>query len=52
MGNRPGIEARWQVTPHAYIQADYGIFFAGDYLKAAGRDHNLNYASVWVGYKF
>ena len=52
VGHRPGVEMRWQTTRHAYIQGDYGIFYAGDVLRAAGRPHNLNYASVWVGYKF
>ena len=52
VGHRPGAEVRWQVDAHAYIQADYGIFYAGQFLRAAGRPHNLNYASLWVGYKF
>ncbi len=52
VGHRPGVEARWQATPHAYLQADYGIFYAGEVLRAAGRPHHLNYASLWMGYKF
>ena len=52
VGHRPGTQIRWQITPHAYVQGDYGVFFAGDFMKAAGRPHNLNYASAWVGYKF
>lgn len=52
VGHRPGAEARWQMTPHAYVQADYGIFYAGPVLRVAGRPRNLNYASLWVGYKF
>jgi Alginate export len=52
VGHRPGLEARWQIDRHAYIQGDYGVFFAGSFLRAAGRPHNLNYTSVWVGYKF
>lgn len=52
VGHRPGMQIRWQITSHAYVQGDYGVFFAGDFLKAAVRPHNLNYASAWVGYKF
>lgn len=52
VGHRPGTQIRWQITSHAYIQGDYGVFFAGDFMKATGHRHNLNYASVWLGYKF
>jgi hypothetical protein len=52
VGHRPGIEARWQIDRHAYIQGDYGVFFAGPFLRQSGDGHNLNYLSFWVGYKF
>lgn len=52
VGHRPGIEARWQIDRHAYLQADYGVFFAGPFLRQSGRHGNLNYASLWLGYKF
>ena len=31
---RPGIEVVWQIDRHAYVQLDYGVFFAG---KSCGR---------------
>jgi hypothetical protein len=52
VGSRPGVEVRWQIDRHAYLQADFGIFYAGSFLRAAERRHNLNYTSLWVGYKF
>ena len=52
VGYRPGIEARWQIDRHAYLQADYGIFFAGDFLKQAAPGRNINYTELWAGYKF
>jgi hypothetical protein len=52
VGYRPGIEARWQIDRHAYLQADYGIFFAGDFLKQAAPGRNINYLELWAGYKF
>jgi hypothetical protein len=52
VGHRPGLEVRWQINRHAYVQADYGVFFAGPFLRAATRPYNLNYTSLWVGYKF
>ena len=52
VGHRPGVEVRWQRDRHFYVQADYGIFFAGPFLRESGRTHNLNYTSFWTGYKF
>lgn len=52
VGYRPGIEARWQIDRHAYLQADYGIFFAGDFLKQAAPGRSINYTELWAGYKF
>jgi hypothetical protein len=52
VGYRPGVEARWQIDRHAYLQADYGVFFAGDFLKQAAPGRNINYTELWAGYKF
>ena len=52
VGHRPGIEVRWQRDVHFYMQADYGVFFAGPFLRESGRPHNLNYTSFWTGFKF
>jgi hypothetical protein len=51
-GHRPGMEIRWQRDAHFYLQADYGVFFAGPFQRESGRPHNLNYTSFWTGYKF
>jgi hypothetical protein len=52
VGYRPGAEVRWQINRHAYLQADYGIFYAGQYLKEASPGRNINYLELWAGYKF
>ena len=52
VGYRPGIEVRWQSDRHAYLQADYGVFFAGEFLKEASPGRNINYTELWAGYKF
>lgn len=52
VGKRPGIEAHWQIDRHTYLQADYGVFFAGAFLKESGFHKNLNYTSVALGYRF
>jgi len=52
VGYRPGAEVRWQIDRHAYLQADYGIFYAGEFLKQASRGRNINYMEFWAGYKF
>ncbi len=51
-GHRPGIESRWQIDRHAYLQADYGVFFAGPFLRQSGHTKNLNYTSFWAAYVF
>jgi hypothetical protein len=52
VGHRPGGEVRWQVNRHMWFQADYGIFYAGRFLKETQPGRNLNYWALWAGYKF
>jgi hypothetical protein len=52
VGYRPGVEVRWQIDRHAYLQADYGVFYAGQFLKEASPGRNINYLAFWAGYKF
>lgn len=52
VGHRPGVEMHWQATQHLWFQADYGIFFAGQFLKQTEPGRNLNYWALWSGYKF
>ena len=52
VGYRPGAEVRYQIDRHAYLQADYGIFYAGRFLKESTRGRNINYMEFWFGYKF
>lgn len=52
VGYRPGAEVRWQIDRHAWLQADYGVFLAGEFLKEASSGRNINYMEFWAGYKF
>ena len=52
VGYRPGVEARWQIDRHAWVQADYGVFYAGRFLREASPGRNINYLELWFGYKF
>jgi hypothetical protein len=52
VGDRPGTQVRWQKTRHLWFQADYGIFYAGRFLKQTQPGRNLNYWALWAGYKF
>lgn len=52
VGHRPGIEARWQIDRHTYMQLSYGVFFAGPFLRQSGHSQNLNYLAYGFGYKF
>src|SRR5215469_13883803 len=52
VGDRPGAEVRWQANRHLWFQADYGIFYAGKFVKESQPGRNLNYWALWAGYKF
>jgi hypothetical protein len=52
VGNRPGTEVHWQASRHLWFQADYGIFYAGKFVKESQPARNLNYWALWAGYKF
>jgi hypothetical protein len=52
VGNRPGTEVHWQANRHLWFQADYGIFYAGRFVKQSQPARNLNYWALWAGYKF
>jgi Alginate export len=52
VGHRPGTQIRWQVNPHLWFQGDYGIFYAGRFLKETQPGRNLNYWALWASYKF
>jgi hypothetical protein len=45
-------EIGWQVNPHLWFQADYGIFHAGTFLKEIKPGLDLHYWELWAGYKF
>jgi hypothetical protein len=52
VGDRPGTQIRWQKSRHLWFQGDYGIFYAGRFLKETRPGRNLNYWALWAGYKF
>ena len=52
VGHRPGTEVRWQANRHLWFQADYGIFYAGKFVKESQPARSLNYWALWAGYKF
>jgi len=52
VGYRPGVEVKWQIDRHAYLQGDYGIFYAGKFIRETMPGQNLNYLAFWAGYKF
>jgi len=46
------MEVRWQANRHLWFHADYGIFYAGKFVKESQAGRNLNYWALWAGYKF
>jgi hypothetical protein len=52
VGHRPGGEIHWEVNPHLWFQGDYGIFYAGSFLKQTQPGRDLNYWALWASYRF
>jgi hypothetical protein len=52
VGDRPGTEVHWQANRHLWFQAEYGVFYAGKFVKESQPGCNLNYWALWAGYKF
>jgi len=52
VGHGPGVDVRWQANAHLWFQGDYGIFYAGPFLKETQPGRNLNYWALWADYKF
>lgn len=52
VGDQPGVEIHWQATRHEWFQFNYGIFYAGKFLKETTPSRNVNYWSLWGGYEF
>jgi len=43
---------RCQIDRHFWTQEDYGVFYAGQFLKQTEPGRNLNYWELWARYKF
>jgi hypothetical protein len=52
VGERPGIEAKWQIDSHLYVQGDYGVFTVGPFIHESGPALPILYRLFWLGYKF
>jgi Alginate export len=52
VGQRPGIELKWQIDRHLYVQGEYGVFTAGPFIQESGPALPILYRALWVGYKF
>lgn len=50
VGSELSLTLLW-TTRHASVLASYVHFFAGPFLRRAGLDHDVDYATVWVKYQ-
>jgi hypothetical protein len=51
IGNEVDLEAGWQLDRHTRVAASYVHFFAGPFVTNGG-GKDVDYASIWVTYKF
>jgi len=52
VGQQPGVELFYQIDFHAYVQASYGVFEAGPFIRETGPASPITYRSLELGYKF
>ena len=52
VGQSPGIEVKWQATPHVSFTADLSLFSAGSFLKEAPPARTITYIAAWTTYRF
>jgi hypothetical protein len=52
IGSQASLQAEWQVERHTTLTAVYSHFIAGSFLRETGPGRDVDYASVWVTYKF
>ncbi len=52
VGHQAEITLEWRIDRHFWLTADYAHFFAGDFLKQTTPGKDVDYASIWVTYRF
>src|SRR6266536_5315813 len=52
VGHQAEITLEWRIDRHFWLTADYAHFFAGDFLKQNTPGKDVDYASIWVTYRF
>lgn len=52
VGNQIQVLAEWQLQRHLTFTAAYAHFFAGDFLKDSTPGKDVDYASVWITFRF
>ena len=52
VGQSPGIEAEWQLTPHVSLTGNASIFTAGQFVQESGPALTTRYLAAWATYRF
>jgi hypothetical protein len=52
IGSQASVHAEWQVERLTTLTAVYSHFLAGSFLHETGPGRDVDYASVWITYKF
>ena len=52
IGHQAEVQLEWRIDRHLSVNVDYAHFFAGPFLKETGPGQDVDYASVWLIYRF
>jgi hypothetical protein len=52
IGSQASVQVEWRVERHTTLMAVYSHFLAGPFLRQTGPGQDLDYASLWITYKF
>ncbi|MCI0365637.1 MAG: alginate export family protein [Phycisphaerales bacterium] len=52
VGHQPSAQLEWEIDRHTTLNIAYGHFFAGSYIKESGPGADVDFAGVWLVYRF
>ena len=52
IGHQPSVALAWQVERHTTLNLAYTHFFAGGFIRESGPDTDVDFAAVWLVYRF
>lgn len=52
VGHQPSLGLEWELERHTTLSAAYSHFFAGQFIRQSGPGKDVDFAAVWLTYRF